>query len=217
VAFTFDYELDKYELFVDGQSAFYVEGPPRGTPTQTFSLGGVESTFGQYFYLPGLLDEVEVFNRVLDSTEIEAIFDAGSAGKCKDAPIVLTCNCSDPGLFEPPMDRDVAVKKKNRVLPLKFTLCDKDGFPITDMDISAPVVEVDYTGPAGDLSWEPDDFLSSGHGEDGNQFVYVDGVWRLNLGTKMFDGKGRYTIRVVSTDPAAYVIDPTCSVNFDIQ
>ena len=31
----------------------------------------------------GLIDEVEIFNRALEASEIEAIFDAGSAGKCK--------------------------------------------------------------------------------------------------------------------------------------
>ena len=31
----------------------------------------------------GLMDEVEVFNRALEASEIQAIFDAGSAGKCK--------------------------------------------------------------------------------------------------------------------------------------
>lgn len=33
----------------------------------------------------GLVDEFDVFSRALASTEIEAIFDAGSAGKCKDS------------------------------------------------------------------------------------------------------------------------------------
>jgi hypothetical protein len=31
----------------------------------------------------GLIDEVEIFNRVLDQSEIQAIYNAGSAGKCK--------------------------------------------------------------------------------------------------------------------------------------
>jgi hypothetical protein len=32
-----------------------------------------------------LIDEVEIFSRALSALEIQAIFDAGSAGKCKDA------------------------------------------------------------------------------------------------------------------------------------
>ncbi|MCH7808917.1 MAG: hypothetical protein IIB60_06805, partial [Planctomycetes bacterium] len=31
----------------------------------------------------GHIDEVDIFNRALSATEIQAIFDAGSAGKCK--------------------------------------------------------------------------------------------------------------------------------------
>ena len=34
-------------------------------------------------YLYGMLDEIELFNRVLDESEIKAIFEAGAAGKCK--------------------------------------------------------------------------------------------------------------------------------------
>jgi hypothetical protein len=36
----------------------------------------------------GLIDEVEVFNRALTQQEIESIFNAGSAGKCKNQPPV---------------------------------------------------------------------------------------------------------------------------------
>ncbi len=35
-------------------------------------------------FLNGLLDEVEIFNRALSQAEIQAIFNAGSAGKCRD-------------------------------------------------------------------------------------------------------------------------------------
>src|SRR4029077_11849361 len=34
----------------------------------------------------GLIDEIEVFNRALSAPEIQAIADAGSAGKCKPTP-----------------------------------------------------------------------------------------------------------------------------------
>ncbi|HUC40844.1 MAG TPA: LamG domain-containing protein, partial [Gemmatimonadales bacterium] len=35
--------------------------------------------------MDGLLDEVDIFNRALDPSEVRAIFEAGSAGKCKNA------------------------------------------------------------------------------------------------------------------------------------
>ena len=31
----------------------------------------------------GLVDEVQIFNRVLSASEIQAIYQAGSAGECK--------------------------------------------------------------------------------------------------------------------------------------
>lgn len=48
---------------------------------------------GGYFH--GLLDEVELFNRALTQTEVQAIFLAGSAGKCK-ACVPLQPVCTDP-------------------------------------------------------------------------------------------------------------------------
>ncbi len=44
-----------------------------------FRIGGRQST-SQYFQ--GLIDEVSVYNRALDSTEVAGLFNAGSAGKC---------------------------------------------------------------------------------------------------------------------------------------
>ncbi len=38
------------------------------------------------FNFDGLLDEVEIYNRALSASEIQAIFNAGSAGKCKVQP-----------------------------------------------------------------------------------------------------------------------------------
>jgi hypothetical protein len=45
----------------------------------------IDLGFGDVFF-DGLIDEVEVFNRALSASEIQAIYNAGSAGKCK-API----------------------------------------------------------------------------------------------------------------------------------
>jgi hypothetical protein len=36
---------------------------------------------GEFF--AGGLDEVEIFNRALSSSEVHALYQAGSAGKCK--------------------------------------------------------------------------------------------------------------------------------------
>jgi hypothetical protein len=45
----------------------------------------VDGSSSPQFNWPGTIDEVEVFNRALTAPEIQAIFNAGNAGKCKDA------------------------------------------------------------------------------------------------------------------------------------
>jgi len=63
----------------------------------------------------GLVDELAIFNRALSTSEIESIFNAGSAGKCQSRPPVTVCrdvtvsagpNCTanasiDNGSFDP--------------------------------------------------------------------------------------------------------------------
>ena len=49
-------------------------------------IGNLQDGNGQGF--DGLIDEVEIFNRALSQTEIQAIVDAGSFGKCKALPRV---------------------------------------------------------------------------------------------------------------------------------
>jgi lysophospholipase L1-like esterase len=48
---------------------------------------------------PGLIDEVEIFDRALSANEVQAIFHAGAAGKCKDNAECLSdagCDDGDP-------------------------------------------------------------------------------------------------------------------------
>jgi len=69
--------------------AIYVNGVNEASkPTPTFTdthsanlLIGANALEGGY--LNGLIDEVEIFNRALSESEIQAIVNAGSAGKCK--------------------------------------------------------------------------------------------------------------------------------------
>ena len=41
-----------------------------------------------------MVDEVELFNRALSATEIQAIFAAGTAGKCKNIPVLLSASAN---------------------------------------------------------------------------------------------------------------------------
>lgn len=56
----------------------------RGAPNDT---PGSLDTRG--FYLSGLIDEVEIFNRALSDSEVQAIYNAGSAGKCKFITVAI--------------------------------------------------------------------------------------------------------------------------------
>ena len=44
---------------------------------------------GLFHVFNGLIDEVEIYDRALSASEIQAIFNAGSAGKCKPVPTLL--------------------------------------------------------------------------------------------------------------------------------
>jgi len=49
-----------------------------------FRIGSRSAGFGSWW--SGRIDEVELFNRALSQPEIQAIVNAGSAGKCKGSP-----------------------------------------------------------------------------------------------------------------------------------
>lgn len=84
---------------------FYRDGAVVGTGTVSnapsslnsrLAIGAVPSNTGIFNPLVGALDEVEVFVRALSAPEIQAIFDAGSAGKCKGRTVGIDIK---PGSF----------------------------------------------------------------------------------------------------------------------
>ncbi len=60
----------------------YGSADPKDLTIGTYAI----LSFTELFFT-GDVDEVEIFDRVLSESEIEAIYDAGSAGKCKDVVI----------------------------------------------------------------------------------------------------------------------------------
>jgi MSHA biogenesis protein MshQ len=84
VAVSFDYTAENYLLYVNGQQVA-VSTASRSGPTQAVRFGGVTSDFAQTFFFKGLLDEISIYDQVLPPEEIQAIVQAGSAGKCTDA------------------------------------------------------------------------------------------------------------------------------------
>ncbi len=82
-----------------GSRRIYVDGVLTGTSATTLGATTVTNAriggLAQFNHTPqefiGAIDEVEVFNRALTASEIQAIVAAGSAGKCKDSgpPVVV--------------------------------------------------------------------------------------------------------------------------------
>jgi hypothetical protein len=76
-----------------GVMKVYVNGPSMGGGRDDFGINNPLITndedlligrFGTGTNFNGLIDEVEIFNRALSQSEIQDIYNAGSAGKCKD-------------------------------------------------------------------------------------------------------------------------------------
>jgi streptogramin lyase len=102
-----------YGLYVDGQPRTFTQAQgsndgqwfgdiaPGADPRLTIGTRRYQGGFN-YFYR-GAIDEVEIFTRALDASEILAIYEAGQIGKCKDidedgdgSPAMLDCDDSDP-------------------------------------------------------------------------------------------------------------------------
>ncbi len=88
VALTFDGSTAK--AYVNGVPTRTISGlsgsmPALFTPVKIGSRSDFITSFDPGQRFNGLIDEVEVFDRALSVSEIQEIFDAGSAGKCKAA------------------------------------------------------------------------------------------------------------------------------------
>ena len=85
-------------VFENRQPTLYVNGALVRTgltsgPAPYPSTGLGETGLG-YGYYAGLLDEVSIYTRTLSATEIAAIYNAGSAGKCRLAPTPRTATAT---------------------------------------------------------------------------------------------------------------------------
>ncbi len=66
-----------------------------GYDGHAFLIGADSNNEQVSFFFPGLIDEVEIFDRALSADEIQSIYDAGSHGKCKP-----TCLAPPSGLID---------------------------------------------------------------------------------------------------------------------
>jgi hypothetical protein len=73
-----------YSIWINGvpsSGTAQTNTTPIPRPTAPLTIGEAEGLG----YFDGLIDEVEIFTRALGASELQAIFNAGSAGKCKPA------------------------------------------------------------------------------------------------------------------------------------
>jgi hypothetical protein len=88
IAATYDSSTGELKLY-DGGSVIATASVPANTQmgvnTHELSIGSRQLTGAGAYDLSfaGLIDEVELFNRALTQAEVSAIYNAGSAGKCK--------------------------------------------------------------------------------------------------------------------------------------
>lgn len=83
IACTYDMVSGALKLYFDGSMVDGTNGPtnnPLISNEEIFTIGGHPNN-GEYF--SGQIDEVQVYNRALSATEIQAIYNAGSAGVCR--------------------------------------------------------------------------------------------------------------------------------------
>lgn len=80
------------------QVAFYINGAPAGTFTSSgTSINNALSLWIGESRLPGgrgeiAIDELEIFNSALSQSDIQSIYNAGSAGKCRLTTVGLSLN-----------------------------------------------------------------------------------------------------------------------------
>jgi hypothetical protein len=97
VAATFDPLTQSMKIYVNGLE---VSAPLVGGSVNVITISDSDTpvTIGRNFcattldHFGGLIDEVELFNRELTSSEIQAIVNAGNAGKCKNRPPEAHCH-----------------------------------------------------------------------------------------------------------------------------
>ncbi len=83
VAMTFDPATGRYAIYVNGEEVAVQMHPGNNllATDRNVAIGKEESHQTRFFN--GLIDEVEIFTRALAQSEIQAIYNAGPAGKCK--------------------------------------------------------------------------------------------------------------------------------------
>lgn len=92
-------------LYVDGVASTAFDPTPRSgsiSNTAPLRVGGPCPGFSAATHFRGNIDEVEIFNRALTAAEVQAIYNAGKSGKCRDgAQAALLTYCINQSVLSP--------------------------------------------------------------------------------------------------------------------
>jgi len=80
------YNAIEYKIYVNGtQEGGVLSSYSILNNTDNIAIGSIPAFLPGPVTTNGLVDEMTIYNRALTASEVQAIFNAGSAGKCKDA------------------------------------------------------------------------------------------------------------------------------------
>ena len=98
VAATYDSASGTASIYINGvlEGTHITSGQKMPSQNKPLQIGGFSDPGFVGGFFNGLIDEVGIFNRALSTSEIQAIFNAGSAGKCKVTTVTIDIK---PGSF----------------------------------------------------------------------------------------------------------------------
>jgi len=155
---------------------------------------GVVIGNGEPFF--GLIDEVEIYNRALDPSEIKAIYDAGTAGKCKpSAQYYIEYWHLSHRVYQDG-------RELNR---LSFSLRDNitGNYPIEDIVASVELYDPHGTNvPLDDLNFFPEKLMYGGYDGYSSQWWYDEefgfsSAHIADIGSKLIPGTYRLVVKDV--------------------
>jgi Concanavalin A-like lectin/glucanases superfamily len=177
------YGSDNATLYVDGVSSSYPH--PQPLPSiNILSSGhlniGQLVQYGANFI--GLVNEVQIFNRPLSASEIQAIFNAGSTGLCRYA-----------GQVQPPINADGTsiFTVRRGVVPVKFALTQGG---VATCDLPPATIAVTRTG--GGVIGQVNESTYTGSADSGSSFRIDSCRYIYNLNSRAL-GVGIYRVDIL--------------------
>jgi len=159
------------------------------------------------FHWQGLIDEVEIFNRALTQCEIQAIVDAGSAGKCKMAPTPTPTPTITPTPTPRPRHGSFVIGDLDAVIGMKVTFWGAQW--AKSNSLSGGSAPSSFKGFANSLSpnppvcggsWSSDPGNSSGPPDTVPAFIQVIAASSITKVGPVINGTSS-RLAVIKTDP----------------